>query len=116
MTDPSDLTSLTAEGGTIDVDVTLLGSALGWSASEAGTNPADFLSLSSASGVAGPDGVLQINYKGNTTTSPRTGTVTLTATGGTGTIQDTVLTITQLAGAEHTLGNTPTYNACACRQ
>ena len=108
VTDPPDLTSLTASGGTIDVDVTLLGSALGWSASEASTNPSDFLGLSSAGGVAGSD-VLQISYNGNKTTSPRTGTVTLTATGGTGTVQDTVLTITQLAGAEHTLGNTPTY-------
>ena len=99
--------SLTATAGNILVDVELLGSAGGWAA-EITTDSESFLDLVQMSGVAGDD-VLTIRYGENTTASSRTGTVTLTATGGTGTAQDTVLTLTQSAGADHTFAPTHTY-------
>ena len=99
--------SLTVSEGTIDVTITLLGSAKGWSASEAGDNPLGFLTLPSSSGSG--NGVLKISYSENTTASLRTGKVTLTATGGTGMAQTSVLTIRQVAAALHTLGNTPMF-------
>ena len=85
-TDPLDLASLTATRGTISVDVDFLGSTAGWAA-ELTTNPGDFLELDVLSGVAGDD-VLTITYGENTTASLRTGTVTLRATGGTGTAEE----------------------------
>ena len=42
VTDPSDLSDLLTDAGSIDVDVRLLGSATGWSASAAATNPGGF--------------------------------------------------------------------------
>ena len=64
--------------------------------------------MSGETGVEGTD-VLRIRYGENTTASSRTGTVTLRATGGTGTAQDTVLTLTQSGGASHTLVPMPTF-------
>ena len=100
VTDPASLTSLTATVGAIDVDVDLLGSATHWAAEI--TTGGDFLNLSGETGVEGTD-VLTIDYEENTTASSRTGTVTLRATGGTGTAQEYVLlTITQAEGTVHT--------------
>ena len=106
-TDPLDLASLTATRGTISVDVDFLGSTAGWAA-ELTTNPGDFLELDVLSGVAGDD-VLTITYGENTTASLRTGTVTLRATGGTGTAGSVLLTLTQSGGSSHTLTSVPTY-------
>ena len=97
-TAPADITTLTATAGSINVDVDFLGSAEGWDAAIT-TDIEGFLDLPETSG----DGDLVINYVGNRTRASRTGLVTLTATGGTGTPQDTVLTITQLAGEDHTI-------------
>ena len=89
------------------MDVDFLGSTAGWAA-ELTTNPGDFLELDVLSGVAGDD-VLTITYGENTTASSRTGEVTLRATGGTGTAESVLLTITQAAGTPHTFVGTPTY-------
>ena len=105
VTDPTDVTSLSRESGTISGNVALLGSAEGWDAAIT-SDPSDFLTLNTLRGVGGT-GVLSIDYTGNKTTSSRTGEVTLTATGGRGTAQEVVLTITQVAGADHTITLTP---------
>ena len=83
-TNPANLTSLTASAGDILVDVDLLGSATDWNA--AITTGTAFLSLNVETGVEGDD-VLTISYGENTTVSSRRGSVTLTATGGTGIVQ-----------------------------
>ena len=99
---PADITTLTATAGTIDVGVELLGSAEGWSAAIT-SDTEGFLDLPETSG----DGDLDINYGGNRTRASRTGTVTLTGTGGRGTPLSTVLEITQLAGEDHTITIVP---------
>ena len=106
VTVPAVVSDLSTAAGSIDVDVTLSGSATGWSATEAATNPAGFLTLGSASGT-GTD-VLTIDYAPNTDAALRTATVTLTATGGRGTAQDTVLTISQLGTGPNVVVVAPT--------
>ena len=106
VTVPAVVSDLSTAAGSIDVDVTLSGSATGWSATEAATNPAGFLTLGSASGT-GTD-VLTIDYAPNTDAALRTATVTLTATGGRGTAQDTVLTISQLGTGPNVVVGAPT--------
>ena len=106
VTVPAVVSDLSTVSGSIDVDVTLSGSATGWSATEAATNPAGFLTLGSASG-AGTD-VLTISYEENADAALRTATVTLTATGGRGTAQDTVLTISQLGTGPNVVVGAPT--------
>ena len=107
VTVPADLSDLLTDAGSIDVDVRLLGSATGWSASVAATNPAGFLTLGSTSGGAG-SAVLTINYTENTDLNLREGVVTLTATGGRGRAQDTVLTISQLGTGPNLVVRAPT--------
>ena len=96
VTDPADVADLSAAGGTIDVDVSLPGSATGWDAALT-TNPGTFLSFGwPVSGAAGTDDVLEITYTQNAAAALREGVVTLTATGGSGTAQSVAITITQL--------------------
>ena len=64
--------------------------------------------MSDTDGGEGDD-VLVITYGENTTASSRMGSVTLTATGGTGTAGSVLLSITQAEGTDHTLTNVPTY-------
>ena len=82
------------------------GSATGWDAALT-TNPGDFLRLSETDGAAGTD-VLTIDYAQNTNLALRTAKVTLTATGGRGTAQDTVLTISQLGTGPNVVVGAPT--------
>ena len=103
VTDPVNLSDLSTAEGAINVDVTLLGSATHWAASEAGSNPLGFLTLVGGTrGIAGDD-VLTIRYGENTGVASRNASVTLTATGGTGTAQDTVLMISQLGTGPNVL-------------
>ena len=106
VTDPAVVLNLSTDAGSIDVDVSLLGSATGWSAAIT-DDTADFLTLGGTSGVAGTD-VLTITYEENTDLALRTATVTLTATGGTGTAQDTLLTISQLGTGPNVVVSAPT--------
>ena len=95
VTDPVNVSNLTTAEGAINVDVTLLGSATGWSASEAASNPSGFLTLGGTSGVGGEDALI-ISYSENTEAALRTASLTLTATGGTGRADKAVIRISQL--------------------
>ena len=105
-TDPAVVSDLSKDAGSIAVDVRLFGSATAWEAVTT-TNPGDFLSLSEADGGAGTD-VLTISYEENADLTLREGVVTLTATGGRGTAQDTVLTISQLGTGPNVVVSAPT--------
>ena len=105
VTDPADVADLAAAGGTIDVDVSVLGSATGWDAALT-TNPGTFLVLDGTSGAAGTD-VLEITYTQNADAALREGVVTLTATGGTGTAESVALTITQLGTGPNVVVRAP---------
>ena len=63
--------------------------------------------MSETDGVSGTD-VLTISYTENTELALRKGVVTLTATGGTGTAQDTLLTISQLGTGPNVVVRAPT--------
>ena len=105
-TDPADVEDLSPALGSIAVDVRLFGSATGWDA--AITNDiAGFLTLDVTSGVAGTD-VLTIDYTQNTDLVLREGVVTLTATGGTGTAESVLLTISQLGTGPNVVVRAPT--------
>ena len=106
VTRPADVEDLSTDAGSIAVDVSLFGSAKGWDAALT-TNPGTFLSLSETDGAAGTD-VLTISYTENTDVALREGVVTLTATGGRGTAQDTVLTISQLGTGPNVVVRAPT--------
>ena len=92
-TSPSELTSLAADGGTIEVSISVGGSASGWMA----TTAADFVTFSAASGVG--SGSLTLTYAANATTEARTAMVTLSTTGDEGTAATETLSLTQ-AGAD----------------
>ena len=113
VTDPVNLSALSKAEGAINVDVTLLGSARGWSASEAGSNPAGFLILGGTSGIAGDD-VLIINYSENTGADLRNASVTLTATGGTGTAHKAVIRISQLGTGPNVVIDAPAGGRFSC--
>ena len=95
-TDPSELTDLAADGGTAMVNVTIGGSATGWEAIE--TDRLDFLSLEPSSGMG--NGSFTITYAANQGIISRTGIVTISATGGTGTPATEELRLTQATGVE----------------
>ena len=95
-TRPSDLTSLTAEGGTIEATITIDGSATGWAATRRTEDV--FITFgtggeTTASGVG--NGLLMVTYAANATSEARTGMVTISTTGE-GTPATQTLTFTQL--------------------
>ena len=94
-TAPSELTNLAAEGGTIEVSITIGGSASGWTA----TTEADFVSLGATSGVG--SGSLRLTYAANGTTEARSGMVTISTTGGTPVTE--TLALTQVGATSHTI-------------
>ena len=95
-TDAVDLSQIPASpSGTITATITLEGSATDWSVAKSGTNAADF-TLSTTSGDE-TNNTLAIDYTVNAATSPRTATLTFTATGGDGPDGTQVLALTQLA-------------------
>ena len=87
--------SLPANGTTAALTIDIGGGAAGWTATEA-DDPTNFLSDVTASGTG--DGTLTINYSANTSPFPRTATITLSTTGGTGTPITRTLSLTQAAG------------------
>ena len=94
---------LSSESGTIAVDVTLLGGATGWSATEAATNPAGFLNLGGTTSGVGGTNVLTITY-GQNAGGAREGVVTLSPSGGGDPV---LLTITQLGLAPSLVVSAP---------
>ena len=94
-TSPSELTSLAADGGTIEVSISVGGSASGWMA----TTDADFLSLGATSGVG--SGSLTLTYAANEAAASRTAMVTISTTGGTPVTE--TLTLTQVGATSHTI-------------
>ena len=94
-TSPSELTSLAADGGTIEVSISVGGSASGWMA----TTDADFVTFSAASGVG--SGSLTLTYAANETSEARSGMVTISTIGGTPVTE--TLTLTQVGATSHTV-------------
>lgn len=89
--------------GSTTFDVSNTGSGtMAWSASV--TSGSDWLSIKSGSNGSN-SGTITLNYTKNTTTSNRTGTIRVTATGSTGSPK--TVTVTQVAGVKESMIITP---------
>ena len=109
-TSPSELTNLAADGGAIEVSISVGGSASGWMA----TTEASFITLSAPSGVG--SGSLTLTYAANETSEARSGMVTISTTGDEGTAATETLSLTQagtdlasIFGVSHSKGGLVLY-------
>ena len=90
-TTPTVTDALPSTMGEVTANLTIGGGATGWNASVA--SGADFLTVMPASGME--SGATTIGYSANTSTSSRTGEVTITTTGA-GTVATKTITLTQV--------------------